>query len=122
MRRLLGHAKPCRTASFVESYTAKKMTYEVNILPGVFDGTKGNTVNDQLAYDTEENLLTRGLPAIKEDELNCFICHAGFVDYELFRHTTLTLRRARDLDAMLSKKALAWPDEHDVELITYRDL
>lgn len=98
------------------------MTYEVNILPGVFDGTKGNTVNDQLAYDTEENLLTRGLPAIKEDELNCFICHAGFVDYELFRHTTLTLRRARDLDAMLSKKVLAWLDEHDVELITYRDL
>ena len=64
----------------------------------------------------------RGLPSMKEGETRCFICHCGYVDYELFSRTTLTLRRVKDLYAMRSEKLAEYLEKHKIERITYRDL
>lgn len=95
---------------------------QYRILPGTFDGTKGTTLESQMNYDVVGNLLKRALPSIREEETCYFICHCGYVDYELFSHTSLTLRRIRDLDAMLNAELMNYIREHGIELITYRDL
>lgn len=98
------------------------MMYRYPILPGTFDGTKGNSVESQMEWDVVGNLISRALPQMKDEEICYFICHGGYVDYELFSHTSLTLRRVKDLDAMLSKELADYIREHGIELITYRNL
>lgn len=98
------------------------MMRKYRILPGTFDGTKGSTVESQMDYDVSGNLLNRALPSIKEDETCYFICHCGYADYELFRYTSLTLRRLKDLDAMLNEEVRQYIRDNEIELITYRDL
>ena len=77
--------------------------------------------NDQLNKDTVAQFFS-----VAEDflnnEYNCFVCHPGYVDAELLSLTTLSLERSKDAAMMMSPEVAAWVREHDVELITYRDL
>lgn len=98
------------------------MMHRCKILPHTFDGFKGNTLDEQLAFDAEKNILENGLPAVREGDTCYFICHCGYNDYELFTYTTLTLRRIRDLYAMRSEKVKNYIQENEIELITYRNL
>lgn len=75
----------------------------------------------QLKTNVEENLM-RVLPQALDHELNAFICHAGFVEEELFHHSSYTMIRAKDLAAATSKQVKDFVAEHEIELITYDDL
>lgn len=103
-------------------YHSINMMRSYEAVPGTFDGAKGNTLEEQMQYDVEGNLLNNALPKLSVDETRYFICHGGYVDYDLFRYTSLTLRRAKDLDAMLSDGLKEYIKNHNIELITYRDL
>lgn len=98
------------------------MMHQYRILPGTFDGTKGDTAESQMEYDVTGNLLHRALPSMEDNETCYFICHCGWADCELFDYTTLTLRRLKDLKAMTDQKLKDYISENHIELITYRDL
>ena len=57
-----------------------------------------------------------------KNEYNMFGGHPGYVDADLLELTTLSLERAKDARAMMSKQIMDWVKENNVELITYRDL
>ena len=103
-------------------YHSIDMMHQYRILPGTFDGTKGNSIESQMDWDVVGNLLSNALPSMKKDETCYFICHSGYVDYDLFKYTSLTLRRVKDLDAMLSEELKKYMIQNNIELITYRDL
>ncbi len=98
------------------------MMHQYRLLPGTFGGSKGKTLESQMDYDVLGNLLNNALPTMQEDETCYFICHCGYVDQELFRQSSLTLRRAKDLDAVRSPLLKRYIEDHGIELITYRDL
>lgn len=91
-------------------------------IPGAIMKQKGLGLEAQLAPPVEQNLLERGLPSVGEDETAYYVFHCGYVDADLFRFSSLTLRRVVDLDAALSKKVMGYIRENQIELITYREL
>lgn len=78
-------------------------------------------IEDQLKVNVEENLM-RVLPQALEHELNAFICHAGFVEEDLFKYSSYTIIRIKDLAAATSPDVKKFIDENGIELITYDDL
>lgn len=98
------------------------MMHQYRLLPGTFGGNNGGTLESQMDYDVVGYLLNNALPTMQEDETCYFICHCGYVDQELFRQSSMTLRCAKDLDAMRSLPLKQYIEDHGIELITYRDL
>lgn len=98
------------------------MMHQYRILPGTFDGAKGDSVESQMKYDVTGNLINRAIPSMTKDETCYFICHCGWVDYDLFQYTSLTLRRLKDLSAMCDPQLKDFIEKEGIELITYRDL
>lgn len=91
-------------------------------LPGAISLSKGITLEDQIQKDVEAELLEIALPALLENETGYYICHCGYVDYDLFLNSSLTLRRTKDLYGATSSKVKNYIKNHDIELITYREL
>jgi predicted glycoside hydrolase/deacetylase ChbG (UPF0249 family) len=77
--------------------------------------------NDQLNKDTVAQFFSIS-DAMIENGSSAFCCHPGYVDADLLELTTLSLERAKDARAMMSEEIMSWVKEHNVELITYRDL
>ena len=50
------------------------------------------------------------------------IGHCGFVDAALFDLTTLSIERARDHQALTSRRIMDWIEQNNIDLITYDDL
>ena len=75
-----------------------------------------------MKYDVTGNLINRAIPSMAKDETCYFICHCGWVDYDLFQYTSLTLRRLKDLSAMCDPQLKDFIEKEGIELITYRDL
>ena len=59
---------------------------------------------------------------MKDGETGYYIFHCGYIDADLFKVSSLTLRRAVDLDAALSKNIQKYIRQNQIELITYKDL
>ena len=78
-------------------------------------------VEDQMKTDVESNLL-RVLEENKNLEKAYYVCHCGYVDEDLFRETTYTIIRAKDLYAATSDKVKKFIEDNHIELITYRDI
>ena len=74
----------------------------------------------QLDTDVEREVL-QVIPEVLEFENNVLVCHAGFVDADIFEHSTYTFIRARDLQMACSWRLHRWLEEHKIELITYQD-
>lgn len=91
-------------------------------VPGTFAVAAGNTLEAQMEYDMIDNLMTDTLPNLDKDGTYYLICHGGYVDYDLFKNSSMTLRRIKDLDAMLNNELIAYIKNQEIELITYRDL
>lgn len=91
-------------------------------LPGTISLSKDVSMEAQINQDVEKDVLEIALPTLKEGEIGYYICHCGYVDYDLFVHSSLTLRRAKDLAAMISPKVKEYLIQNEIELITYRDL
>lgn len=49
-------------------------------------------------------------------------CHCGYADAEIFRWSTYTMIRCRDLEAFTSDFMKDWVKNNQIQLITYRDL
>ena len=90
--------------------------------PGAISTSKGDSLESQMSVDVEKNLLENGLPLLKEGDTGYFITHCGYVDYDLFRYSSLTLRRMVDLHAATSEKIKKHISDNDIELITYYDI
>lgn len=78
-------------------------------------------IEEQLKVNVEENLM-HVLPQALDHELNAFICHAGFVEEDLFKYSSYTIIRIKDLAAATSPDVKKFIDENNIELITYDDL
>lgn len=92
------------------------------LLPGTFGAVKGDYLEAQMEYDVVGNLMDNALPSMSEDETRMFVCHCGYVDYDLFENTSLTLRRVKDLSAMTNAKLKEYIEKQGIEIITYGDL
>lgn len=91
----------------------------------LFSGTKdlkGISMEDQMKVSIEKDLLENILPKLQEGETKSYICHCGYADTDLFKVSSLTLRRMLDLEAALSKEVKRYIEDQQIELITYRDL
>lgn len=91
-------------------------------LPGAVMNVKGMGLEIQLQASVEKNLLENAMPSLKEEETGYYIFHCGYVDADLFKVSSLTLRRAMDLEAAISKQVMDYIRENQIELITYKEL
>ena len=91
-------------------------------LPGAIMNQKGLGLEAQQQPPVEQNLLEHALPSMQDNETAYYIFHCGYVDADLFRVSSLTVRRAIDLDAALSSRIKDYIRKHQIELITYREL
>ena len=103
-------------------YHSSSLMREYQAVPGTFDSGNLSSIESQLEYNVLENLLTRDLPSLKQDETYYFICHGGYVDSDLLQYSSLTLRRALDLATLLDSRLAEYINNEEIELITYRDL
>lgn len=53
---------------------------------------------------------------------NMFVCHPGYIDYDLLQSSSLTLNRAKEVAMLTDQEMHRWLDGQDVELITYDDI
>lgn len=83
---------------------------------------KNRSLEDQLKPDKKVEFINKFLPNIGDNEIWIYIVHCGHIDYELFKHTSLTLDRMLDLDLAVDKEVIKYIKENEIELITYRDL
>lgn len=70
---------------------------------------------DPMAYILEDQKFT-------SHPIGFIGTHCGYVDNELFQLSTYTLIRNRDLAAVIGQPMKRWIQEHDIQLISYRDL
>lgn len=56
------------------------------------------------------------------EEYYMFICHPGYLDGYILKHSSLTLRRPMEVDMLCDPHTRNWLKESQVELITYDDL
>lgn len=103
--------------------TADMMNHpNIKELPGTISLSKSVTLEDQIQKDVETELLEVALPALLDNETGYYICHCGYVDYDLFLNSSLTLRRTKDLHSATSPRVKDYIQNHDIELITYREI
>ncbi len=74
----------------------------------------------QLATDVEQEVLSR-LPSLQEREAVLLICHPGYADMELFRYSSFTGIRMRDMEMARSAALRALIDRLGVKQVTYDD-
>ncbi len=105
-------------------YRSFQMINDLNCdhLPCSVGAIKGASLEDQLAMDIEQDLLSVSLPSLKENRVGYYVCHCGYVDDELFDHTSLTVRRLKDLAGAMSPLVKEYIEANGIQLITYRDL
>lgn len=94
---------------------------KVNYVPSEWNIKPVFSMEKQMVTDVEENVLNV-LPSIKEHDVSVLICHAGYIDDELFDYSTYTIIRNKDLKMTTSDRIKEWLDVNQVELITHRDL
>lgn len=58
----------------------------------------------------------------KDNEYHMFICHPGYLDGYILKHSSLTMPRPMEVDMVCDTNTKKWLEEAGVELITYDDL
>lgn len=58
----------------------------------------------------------------KDNEYHMFICHPGYLDGYILKHSSLTMPRPMEVDMVCNTNTKKWLEEAGVELITYDDL
>lgn len=87
-----------------------------------YDGEyQPRNLEEQLELDSKDYLLKKVLPSIKDDDINYFICHCGYIDKDLFSETSLTIQRINDVALATDKEIIEYLEKNDIQLITYRD-
>lgn len=83
---------------------------------------KNKTLEDQLSLDKKESFIHDFLPSIKDGETWIYITHCGYLDYDLFERSSLTLERMMDLNMVTDKSIVKYIEDNQILLITYQDL
>lgn len=91
-------------------------------LPGFLALSKNIPAMDQLEIDVEKILLEKALPSLQVNDTAYYIFHCGYVDEDLFRRSSMTLRRIKDLQAATSIRVKQFIENEKIELITYKDI
>lgn len=55
-----------------------------------------------------------------EDEVEVFICHPGFIDYELSKTSTFTDFRLLDYAMVTNKEVIKWIKDNNIELVNFK--
>ena len=75
----------------------------------------------QIAYDPYEN-IRRNNDYLLSHEYAMVGGHAGYVDADLMKMSSLSLERFKDAEMLMSDYLRNWVRDNDVELITYDNL
>ena len=59
------------------------------------------------------------MAAASETLPNVYICHPGYLDDFILRHSSLTVNRTREVEMLCSPAVRRWLEEQEVQLITY---
>lgn len=81
---------------------------------------RGFSWEAQMATDVEGAVCT-ALPTLQGNKRILLICHPGYVDADLFRHSSFTAIRMRDMEMASSKQLLEVIHRLGIEQITYED-
>lgn len=127
---LHGHAYGTKTTTRASLDLAKKydIPYSTQIME--HEGMKGGgmgwyqfppTLDNQAKSDLTEFIVTDQNHYL-DSEYGMLICHCGYVDAKIFELSSFNVYRAKDLEGVTSERTKAWVKEHNIELITYKDL
>lgn len=70
-------------------------------------------------YDPFATLKDDVLHHAREDMVNVFVCHPGYLDDYLLHHSSLTVNRTKEAAMLCDPAVKEWLDAHGVQLITY---
>lgn len=77
---------------------------------------------DNQAKSSLEDWLLEDKGNILDKEYAFLVTHCGYVDAELLELSSFNLYRPMDLKGVTSTKVKKWIKDHNIELITYKDL
>lgn len=109
---------------------AKKYNLKVSYLTWDKNGYKRVKVDwnpkpfpfeDQLNTDVESKFID-ALEKCKDEEKMVFVCHCGFMDYDLFKCSTYTAIRTKDLLNATSDRVKQYIKDNHIEIVNYNDL
>lgn len=72
-------------------------------------------------YDPLE-ALQRTMRQGEEESYTIFVCHPGYLDGYLLKHSSLTLPRPLEVDMLCDPATMLWIEDHGIQLITYDQL
>lgn len=72
-------------------------------------------------YDPYESLV-KCMDAAKDDVVEMFVCHPGYVDGYILKKSSLTIPRALEVDMCCSGETKRYLKDNEIELVTYDDL
>lgn len=66
--------------------------------------------------------LKKGLADTESYDCTMFICHPGYLDGYILKHSSLTIPRPLEVDMLCDPSTKEWLEQSGIELITYDDL
>ena len=111
------HTDVMYKGKFVQPSPDKYLQVEEKLTPKV-----GEIINRGA---TPEDFFNDSYDLLKEADnglVTALHFHPGFVDAYILDHSTLTLPRVRELQALTSDSLKGWLKDHDIEAISYGDL
>ncbi|MCM8711898.1 ChbG/HpnK family deacetylase [Clostridium sp. SYSU_GA19001] len=72
-------------------------------------------------YDPYES-LKKLVENAEDDKYYMYVCHPGYLDGYILKHSSLTIPRPLEVDMVCDPNIRKWLEESKVELITYDDL
>ncbi len=58
----------------------------------------------------------------KADRIHVFICHPGYLDAEVFRCSSLTVNRTKEVEMLCDPAVKKWVEQQGIQLTTYNDI
>lgn len=90
-------------------------------VPVLFKNKKiyGHLKSNEPHYDPKSALKEVVLNHMHEGDVDCFICHPGFLDEYILTHSSLTIPRVQEVSMLCDKEIKQWLENHEVKLVTY---
>ncbi|MBR3348674.1 MAG: ChbG/HpnK family deacetylase [Solobacterium sp.] len=66
--------------------------------------------------------LKKAVKNAREDMPNIFVCHPGYVDDYLLKHSSLTLNRTKEVAMLCDPEVREYLNKHDVKLLSYDEI
>ncbi len=79
------------------------------------------TFEKQLNINVEEGVFSQ-LDDLSKNEKSFIVCHAGYLDEDLFSKSTYTAIRYKDLEMLLSTRIKNYIEDNQIELVNYESI